>query len=479
MAEVQQQRVPFVPDQQSGYDSLGGAGQFAHNVVIDKTGTVRRRPGLVAHPLAAEYTNPGVPIAGLYCTSDSRVYGGSGNIPGNLNVFELKTNQPAVNFTASPEVNVTATTRPIFTETEALVVLASGRTTVKIGLFDNTLSHLEGGVPSGTHIIANSLRLLTNDIKVDKTKVAFSAPAQSTSILGHEQWGDQQTALGTSGFFSAEARPDPVVAIAENSNEVWVFGSTNVQTFVPDNTFFFAPVTTREFGCSAAYSVIKDDQSFAWLDDRRRFIHSDGRAVSILSSPLQGTLDQLSRVDDCFGYRVLSGSTDVLVWQFPSDGRAFAYQREGGWSTWTLAVTAHTGVVGTNEQIVGLEDGRIGAFDSTATTDFGDPILGEILTGRIDRGTSNRKLCRALLISIRRGQVVGPRVAAAEISYRDDEGVFSSPISIDLGNSPDRHTVVSLRSLGVYRSRQWRFRFTGPEDIALGAVTEEFEILEH
>jgi len=37
--------------------------------------------------------------------------------------------------------------------------------------------------------------------------------------------------------------------------------------------------------------------------------------------------------------------------------------------------------------------------------------------------------------------------------------------------------VLEFPSLGVYRRREWRFEFTGLEDLTLTEASEEFEVL--
>ena len=63
------------------------------------------------------------------------------------------------------------------------------------------------------------------------------------------------------------------------------------------------------------------------------------------------------------------------------------------------------------------------------------------------------------------------------MSWRDDYGVFCAPLSVDFGEGEDRSVVVDLRSLGTYRSRQWRITFSGSEDLELAAVEETYNVL--
>ena len=137
--------------------------------------------------------------------------------------------------------------------------------------------------------------------------------------------------------------------------------------------------------------------------------------------------------------------------------------------------------MGENANLVGLTTGgssRIGVIDQGTTTDFGERIPAHIETGFIDRGTPNRKMCIAVNIRMRRGHVTGTSEPIAHLSWRDDEGQWQSPIPISLGKSASREPVVTLRGLGVYRARAWRFTFSSTtEDLVLASVTEEFEIL--
>ena len=111
-----------------------------------------------------------------------------------------------------------------------------------------------------------------------------------------------------------------------------------------------------------------------------------------------------------------------------------------------------------------------------AFTDLGAEIPAYIETGFLNRGTDNRKRCKVLRLALRRGVSFGSKASVA-IEYRDAEGDWRSPIRIDLGSYRGEEAVIELRSLGVYRRRQWRFRFYGDEEITLAGATEEFEVL--
>lgn len=483
-----QEPIPFIPNQASGVDPLVGASPAAMNVIIDGGGAIQRRPGITTFRLGGGQVSS-KPIQALHSTAGRGVYAIAGNPGGILEVYELITGNKIL--LPSPDV-FTSQFRPVIAETEAMIVIATGRPVRKVVFPPTGVEPLGGNPPAGTHIISQNSRLLVNDTPVgDKTKIHYSAPSQGTSQIGHEEWNlGVGSGIGTSGFFSAEGRIDPVVAIGENSNEVFAWGTSSLETFITDSNFIYTPVTTIEYGCATPYGIIKSEANFAWLDDKRRVVISDGRSAEVISQPIQQTLQDLVRVDDCIGYRVTLGPVDMLVWTFPSDGRSLAYQQGGGWSTWMsysnsltnwipLDITAHGFIAGTNENMVGTSEGNVGQLSMGEETDLGDPIVAEITTGFIDHGTDLLKQCVSVRIGFRRGSDPVANAPKASLEYRDQEGPWRTAAILDLGKSGDRAIVQEVRSLGVYRRRQWRFNFAGTTDLVLARATEEFQILDN
>lgn len=478
---VAQAPIPFVSNQESGWEELAGASPAAINIVVDGKGAVRKRPGLSAADgvFSGVVSNGGVPLSAVYRVNDGRVFAVADY--GATKRIYLVTATGKVELTGV--VDMQGSLRPIIAETESQLVLAAGRNMHRILLSDLTCERMPGGPPVATHVIAHNSRLLANDTQVIKTAVSYTAPSLGSATAGNEQWGSTITALGSSGFFTAEARPDPVVAIADNTNEVFCFGTTTLQNFGSDDSAIFAPTTTHEYGCAAPYSVIRQDASFGWLTNPRRFVVSNGRSLQDVSAGIKGTLDELERVDDMFGYRVLTNLVDALAWTSPSDGRTFVFQ-SGGWSTWMAwdeAAGVYTrlpvncsGPFG-NDCLAGTTGGKILRWDSNALTDDGGRIVASITTGFQSHETDRKKQCLAARFVLRRGEsAVAP---VAFLSFRDDQGPFSSPIPISMGDSSDREVVVVVRQLGVYRRRQWRWTFSDTANHVLAAASEEYEVL--
>lgn len=478
------QPIPFANLQESGSDELGGASPTAFNVIVDTKGVVSKRPGIVANSSFSSSVIDANGLDAVHVTKDGKVYTvGSG--VGERAIYRVTVGGATALFGGVAPYGLRGSSRPTLTETELLLVLAGGEEMQKVELGSDTPSRLGGPPPDATHVIGLSNRLLANDVFVDRTKVRFSDVALGdTDFSGHELWS--LGGVGTSGYFTAEARPDNVVALAENAGEVFVFGQTTLQTFAPDAVSVFAPVSTLELGCGAPYSIVKVDAEFYWIDHKRRIVKSSGRGYEVISDAIQRTLDGMDTADDAFGYQMSLGFLDAMVWTFPTDGRSFVYQKGIGWGqwsgfdgeTWTRLIANAVALSPLDGSIfVATTTGRIGMYSLDATTDFDDVIVANVTTGYLNRDTDARKHCKIVRLSLRRGEGATTPGPQGYLRWRDRPGAWEGEIPVDLGNSGDREIVLEYSSLGVYRFRQWQFEFSGTGQIALVSATEEFDVL--
>lgn len=477
--------IPFANVQESGHDALGGGLVAAHNVAIDGKGVVRKRPGIAnASGVYADVIDSDG-IVGVFQTTDGSVFAVADE-SGERQIYAVSDSGFSSLGSGVPPFGLRGTGRPTFAETEMLVVLAGGREIQRIEKVGKISARLGGSPPLASHVIALSNRLLANDMQDDKTKVRYSDVALgTTTYAGHEVWS--LGGVGTSGYFTAEARPDDVVALAENTGEVFVFGQTTLQTFGPDAVLKFSTISSVELGCSAPYSVVKLDSSFYWLDHKRRLVKSDGRSYEAISDPIQKTLDDMTTVSDCFGYHVTDGFFEGLVWTFPTDGRTFVYQKGVGWGQWSgwdgswtrFIVNAACLSPTDGTALVGTTTGYVGELSLDATTDLGSTIRAHVTTGYLNRDTDAKKKCNVVRFSLRRGDAGTTPGPQAYFGWRDRPGAWEQRIPIDLGSSGDTEITREFRSLGApYRRRQWFFEFTGDSALSLVSAVEDFEVLE-
>jgi hypothetical protein len=523
--------VPFGNLLEAGFSQLAGASPNAHNVIVDARATMRRRPGITAYNGAVTTTVDANGIYGVYVTNAGQLFavGGAASIPGGANVYRV-TSSGSSNLSMNLTSKVYGPGRPVFAETEMLLCVTMGHEIKRITTTEPTLPidtlgvptnattdpagapivNFVGGVtfvsiaqfppnltasagmtelpPFATHIITNTSRLLANDSLIDKTKIRYSDVASgTTTFAGHDDW---TPGANTAGFFSTESNPDPVVALYENTNEVYTFGSRGLQVFTPDAQLVYSTSASIELGCSAPYSIVKRNQAFWWLDHKRRFVFSDGRSFDeSIGNPVKPEVEAMDRVDDCYGFLVTLDTVDVIVWVFPSAGRSFAYQPGVGWGNWTgwseaannwttLPITAHCSSVADAKNIVGTRDGRIGMLDFSSSTDFGVRIRAYVETGFLDRGTSSKKRTTEIRLTLQRGQTTASSTPTASLYYRDSLGPWAGPLLVSLGPSGDFQTVVRFRNVGgPYRTRQWRFEFDGSDELVLVKAEEEFRVL--
>lgn len=485
-----QKSIPFGPAEAGGLEELAGASPAAFNIVVEPdSGAVRRRPGIRASSLVMSDVVDSHGLSGIYAVDSGQIYAVQAQNPvgPSRTIYKVGPTGSLALGLGLGDATLLGFARPTFAESEMLLVIAGGDRIQKVELATDVSAHLGGDPPMATHIVANASRLLANDVLVDKTKVDYSDIAQGTvTYAGFESWAPGPGT--TAGFFTAEASPDPVVAIAQNTNEVYVFGSKTVQVFSSDPTLVFAPVATREYGCLAPYSVVKIDGVFAWLDHLKRFVEGDGRTMTPISENIKRVVDSMETATDCFGYRPILGFMDAAVWTFPSDGRTFCFQKGAAWSQWTgwddttnnhtpFTVTAHAMAGPVN--LVATSDGRIGELSFEAFTDLGTRIDAFVQTGYLNRGTDNRKLCRRVRIAMKRGTSPLSPGPLALLKWRDQPGPWDGEYLIDCGASGDTEIVVDIPSLGVYRRRQWAFEFADTSEIVLVGVTEDFDVLEN
>lgn len=475
--------IPFVNQLASGLEVLGGASPAAMNVVIDETGTIYRRPGIRATDLYSGVLDA-QGIVGLNHTHTGQdlILAVSGeqtslSVPIGKHIYLLDGIGGATQLTSSSGQMLEGGGRPTFANSEMITGIVAGGPPIKVDL-NAVLDLLGGSPPEATHIAAIDSRFILNDRTVDRTKVNYSGLAQgTTTYAGLEQWNG----TGDSDFFTAEGRPDPVVAIAENSNELLIFGTETVQVYGPDTSFVFAPLGTLEVGCSAPMSVVKFDSMFAFLDHKRRIVMSSGRGFEVISGPIQKFLDELDTADDCYGYEVNLGPVNALCFDFPSAGITQVFQKGSGWGQWQGWDGANwtPNQIGAlirrpdgTRPIVGLRSGELGELDLDTATDLGGTIRAFIESGYLNRKTERKKKTKAVRLALRRGGDPGTGI----LSYRDQPGPWSSGIPVEMG--PDTETVVTLPSLGFpYRRRQWRFEFSGSGAFALVNAIEDYEEL--
>lgn len=489
MGDAQEAPIPFVPDQKSGMEELAGASPVALNISVDALGAVTRRPGFSDYQGRTQSAST-ERVTALYESNRGDLY--AIREIGAARQLRLVNSTSERNLSTGSLGTLQGTLRPVIAETEDRIVITGGNVPLQF-LTANTAGlafPLGGSPPNASHVAASNLRLLLNDLTLTPKVVWFSdISGQPTG--GYDAWSIAVgPSTGDASSFQGLPNMEPVLALGQNAEQVFIWGRSRMGTVIPDSQQVYVPATNRELGCSAPYSIVKVDENFAWLDHLRRIVISDGRSVTPLSDPnIQANLNEMGTVSDCFGWRFLHGNTDALVWTFPTDGRTFIFQKGAGWSQWQgggggtagwsqFPVLCHHRRTTNDDNVIGTADGRLGFMEPNITTDFGQPFTASVTTGFQDRGTSRMKACRAVRLTIRRGESGSVTEPVGFLWWRDSLGDWSGGIAVGFGTPDDREVVVRLPSVGgTYRRRQWKWVFSGVGQMTLAAVTEEFEVL--
>ena len=475
--------VDFTGSLNTSADELGGSIPVSSNVLIDASGVITRRPGVSAWDAFPQSMIDGVPVIGMtvyrgnlvWVTEDRRIR--SVNPQGMS--LELSD--------ATAATKLDGGLKPSFVSGRNMLVIAGGAQMQEwrgVGLSYRMPTLTPGQPPPPASHVSGIAQRLVVSAPSDSGQIWWSAPLEA-----YEDW---DFTFGAAGFIQAAAKPDPIVAMFDNTNEVLCFGADTIQVFDPSATTIdsageqvvFTPTRTMNLGLIGRDAIVQVDDMFMMVDSNRRIVLTDARSYEDKGNEIVKTIREMAKANDAWGFRMRFGKHDCVVFMFPSSGKGYIYEiKAGRWSTWTafdktgptnVKVTAACYWPDLGKVMVGLADGSICYLADSSGGDLGDDIKAEIVSGFTDRGSSQQKWCKSLMLTFRRepGTVQDGFV---RIYSRDNLGAFHFRNQINLGEKL-QNTVI-FRSLGTYRQRQWKIEYTGKNPFSLVSAQEDFEIL--
>lgn len=375
--------------------------------------------------------------------------------------------------------------RPVFTEDPSDVFAAAG-----------------GRIVKWTPGTTNAAQITTSNAPVEVTHVAYLgqrlvANERATDAGKHRFYfaglGDGSDTTWTAlGFQTAEGRPDEVVALYENTSELFVFGASTIQVYgiSEDPNAPFSPQNTVNIGLHANYSPVLIDDRFAMVDAERRIVLTDGRSVEIISDDIESWL-RANTVSDAWGFRATFDKWDLLIYQFPTAKRTLTYNlKTKAWADWSRLddgvvreMLFHAHAFRTSDKVHLFGSSTASDIDKLGTgigQDYGtDPVLCERVTGVHRFGSRKRKRSRRVIPLMQRG-VSGPSGTAdsLEIRVRDDGGSWSDWIQVSTGNDGDTDQHAYVHHGGVFVGRQYHLRYAGTDTAAIVEVEDDVEELD-
>lgn len=470
--------MPFVPvnisdGQVSGVDSLSAAASSVVNWEIDEAGVNVPRPPLQAYTVTSIGSSAMIGAERwkrylVFVSADRYVRAIHESGPTAASVLSTST--------ATTQVEGTGA-RVTFVSGDDYIYIAGGG---QIQRWNDTLATtaLMSSSPNCTHIASLGQYLIANDTS-DTTIFQWSD-------IGEGSWGTWPAANTT----TAAARPDPIVGIYENVNELYVFGETTTQVYAvgSDPTLPFDVVATINTGMAAPYACCRLDETFAILDDRRRISIVDGRTVTPISDAIQRNLRELETISDCWMYREDRGQYQYLVIRFPTERKTFVYdlkakrwlerkyyttanQNEADWpvGAYVYWPTYNYHLYGSTLSSVGLLK-----LATAPGAEISGPLVCDRVTGWHDHGIEARKRSVRLRVTLRRGTgAVNSTPGALELRWQNDDGPWSEWRQISVGEPHQYESVRDVFTGGIFRRRRYGVRFSNSEVFSLVKVSDE------
>lgn len=478
--------IPISDGQSFSADELSGGHPEVYNLLTDDGGMVMLRPGrAILLQGAAPAGTLVAPVASPHIGAYAMANGGKLiTVTADRAVYVTSA---VSDYQATPLSTATATTkldgsaRPTFAEDGTRVIIAGGGQLQQWVPGEAATKRLATPTttddpPYATHVVTIGSRLVANDSR-NPDEIKWSDLFDG----GHTNWQ-------TLSFEAVDARPDRTVALGENTRELFAFGQTSLQVFgvSPDPMLPFAAVNTVNVGMAAPWSLFRSGDAFAWLDERLRFVRSNGRTIEVLDDrdgkSIAPCVRSFSRVDDAWGFQLDIDRWGLLCWVFPSAGRFFGFEyrkkqwmewrrwdNSGVWALpdigayvyWPLGLSHVVGSNTTNDTY---------KLDPDSQTDIDGGILAGLHTGPFNNfGLDVRKRCVRELFYLRRNR---QSTAVVEVQHRDDMGAWTPWRQIATGGGYD--PIVQHRPGGIFRVRQHRFRYTDPAALSLARAEMDF-----
>jgi hypothetical protein len=290
-------------------------------------------------------------------------------------------------------------------------------------------------------------------------------------------------------FFSAESKPDDVVAIDEGFREIIALGNETVEFWINDgqNPFSRIQGSAQPFGTVAPYSLALVGSTWMWLDHKRRFATMQGRQVVNVSSPFDRLIQRFSAVDNAIGYALSVDGMPLYALNFPTTKQTLVYnyvtQEWHKWGYWDTATATYDRFRGAsycyvkawNLHLIGdHSNGKVYTMKRTTFTDNGNPIRSMLRTGHIDHGVSFEKRSDILRLKCERGQ---PSDLSGEATVMMRRRVNNRPQWGNerwkaLGPVGHHRPYIDWRRNGNYQTCQYEFVHMNNSDLVLMGAQE-------
>lgn len=292
-------------------------------------------------------------------------------------------------------------------------------------------------------------------------------------------------------FASAESNPDDIVSVNSDNGNLHLFGefSTEFWTNTGALDFPFERISggANEWGCAAVESVVKYDNTLAFLAKNRMgeviVARMNGYLPQRISTPeLEFIINNYTSVSGAVSYSYMLGGHPMLVISFPSAMRSWLY--DGLSNCWSILKSYESprhrtelGINYLNRTIVtDFENGNLYRLNPNTYTDNGFPIELELI-GRHLAENNDRITCDSIQLNLEggiglsTGQGSDPQIMM-QIS-KDGGHTYGVERWVSMGKIGEYAIRAHWHRLGLARDWVFKFKITDPvKRVIFGATLE-------
>lgn len=313
---------------------------------------------------------------------------------------------------------------------------------------------------------------------------------EDPSVSGQFRWSDlYATTWPALNFATAEANPDPLVAVYVLNGNLILMGETTIEfwgvTGDAAQPFAWIPSATAQWGLAARQSIARLGETAAFLARNQQgqvqVCMLQGYQVVPISIPeLDYTINNFSATENATAYSYMLGGHPMYVLSFPSAGKSFLYDMSSqAWSELESPDAGmHWGEVACNfRNAIYVSDYRQGNLYRLAPltyTENGQEVQRQIVGRHIFQG--DPMSVPELWLDMEMGGIADPNAPAPQVRLRtskDGGHTWSNELWSPIGAQGVYQQRAVFRRLG--RARDWLFEasITAPvKSVFIGAFME-------
>lgn len=359
------------------------------------------------------------------------------------------------------------------------VVLAGVGASLAYTISSKTLSAVSFAGQMASHVAVLAGRFVVN--RVDTGQILWS--------------GLYDTVFDALSYSTAESSPDKLVAIAENNDQLWLFGSKTAEIWYStgdkDQPFLKMQGTSVQAGCVAPESVAKMGQSMVWLANSPagtgQVVMTEGYQPKRISThAMEQAIRSYPTIEDAHAFVYQQDGHGFYLLTFPSAGVTWCFDLATGlWhqrASWVDGIgfdchrAKYHALVGQRHVVSDRINGLLYELTDAALVDDDRPIVRE-RTCPVVQADGGYVRHLALSITAQTGTAaVGDREPVLSLAWSDDHGrTWAAERLASLGKQGEYKRRIIWRRLGLSRNRLYRLRCADPVRLVLSGGLLEAE----